>query len=95
MELKRSTALVLMASLGAVLFAWSHAQSKAYTAVASTSREAVQNRDTNLILAGAPVPMVTTPIIGRNLNLAVPLYEPVTQGEVIGTGMEEPQGSGR
>jgi membrane fusion protein (multidrug efflux system) len=89
MKLKRSISLILMTSVAAALFAWSHAQSKARKAVASASRQLAQDDNPGLILTGTIVPMITTPINGQNLNLAVPLNTWVKRGEVIGTA--EPQ----
>ena len=85
MKLNRALALVVMAFLGTAVFAWSHAHRKARKAVASASHALVQNLDAGLILAGKIVPMITKPIIGRNLNLAVPLNTWVKQGDTIGT----------
>lgn len=94
MRLKRLMALILMTSLGSALLAWNHAHSKAHKAVPAASRELVQDDDTGLILAGTLVPMITTPIVGRNLNLAVPLSTWVNRGEVIGTA-EAPTAPGQ
>jgi multidrug resistance efflux pump len=75
-------ALMLMTSLGAALFVWSHARTKAYKSVNAAPTKLLRN---GLILPGTVFPMITTPIVGGNLNLAVPLNVWVKQGEVIGT----------
>ena len=85
MKLNRWMALILMTSLGAALFVWSHAQTKAYKSVNAAPTQLLRDEDTGLILPGTVFPMITTPIVGRNLNLAVPLNVWVKQGEVIGT----------
>ncbi len=85
MKLNRSMALILMTFLGTAVFAWNHAQSKAHKAIAPASRQLAQAHNTGLILTGTIVPMITTPIVSRNLNLAVPLNTWVERGEVIGT----------
>jgi multidrug efflux pump subunit AcrA (membrane-fusion protein) len=82
MKLNRWMALMLMTSLGAALFVWSHARTKAYKSVNAAPTKLLRN---GLILPGTVFPMITTPIVGRDLNLAVPLNVWVKQGDVIGT----------
>lgn len=90
MKLKRSMALILMTGCAAAIFAWSHAESKARKAAASASRQLVPADDASLILAGTIGPAITTPIIGRNWNLTVPLNTWVNRGDVIGTEESQP-----
>jgi multidrug resistance efflux pump len=95
MKLKRLTTIILMASLGTALFAWNHVHAKAHRAkahktVVSVSRQLVHDDDTGLLLAGTIVPLITTPIMGRNLNLEVPLNTWVRRGDVIGTAVPQP-----
>jgi multidrug resistance efflux pump len=85
MKLNRSIALVLMTSVAVAIFAWSLAHSRARKAVASASRQLAPDDNPGLVLAGTIIPAITTPIIGRNLNLAIPLNTWVERGEVIGT----------
>ncbi len=89
MERNRFTTLMLITCLGAALFAWSHAQFKARQTVASAIPQLARDDDTSLTLAGTIVPAITTPIIRRNWNLAVPLNIWVKRGDVI--GIEETQ----
>ena len=90
MKLKRSMAIVLMTCGAAAIFAWSHAESRARKAAAPASRQLVPADDTSLILAGTIGPATTTPISGRNWNLAVPLNTWVYRGEAIGTEESQP-----
>jgi membrane fusion protein, multidrug efflux system len=92
MKLKRLTTLILLTSLGTALFAWSHVHAKAHRAAVSASRQLVHHDGTGLLLAGAIGPMITTPIMGRNLNLVVPLNTWVRRGDVIGTAVPQPPG---
>ena len=85
MKLNRWMALILMTSLGVAMFVWSHAQTKAYKSVNAAPTQPLRDEDTGLILPGTVFPMITTPIVGGNLNLAVPLNVWVKQGDVIGT----------
>lgn len=94
MKFKRSMAIILMTSCGAAVFAWSHAESRARKAVASANRQVVWDEDANLILAGTIGPAVTTPIIGRIWNLAVPLNTWVKRGQVVGTEASEATAAG-
>jgi len=85
MKLNRWMALLLMASVGAALFVWSHAQTRTHMSVNAAPVQPLGDEDTGLVLPGTVFPMITKPIAGRNLNLAVPLNVWVKQGDVIGT----------
>src|SRR6478609_3935966 len=85
MKLNRWMTLILMTSLGVAMFVWSHAQRKAYKSVNAAPTKLLRSEDTGLILQGTVLPMITTPIVGRDLNLAVPLNAWVKRGDVIGT----------
>ena len=73
MNVNRWMAPILMACLGVAMFVWSHAQTKAYKSVNAAATQPRRDEDTELILPGTVFPMITTPIVGGNLNLAVPL----------------------
>ena len=85
MNVNRWMAPILMTSLGVAMFVWSHAQTKAYKSVNAAPIQPRRDEDTGLILPGTVFPMITTPIVGGNLDLVVPLNVWVKQGEVIGT----------
>src|SRR5262245_39537251 len=85
MKLNRWMALILMTSLGAGVFVWSHTRTNTYKSVNAAPIQTPRGEDTGLILTGTVLPMITTPIAGRNLKLAVPLNVWVKRGDVIGT----------
>ena len=86
MKLNRWMALIL----DDVALAWQCSSGvtpgrEAYKSVNAAPTQPLRDEDTGLILPGTVFPMITTPIVGRNLNLAVPLNVWVKQGDVIGT----------
>ena len=83
MRLKRSTVLILIASLAAALLGGIFAHSTRKTVVRAKD-ELDLNHETSLILHGTLIPMITIPIAARDLKLIVPLNTQVQQGEVIG-----------
>lgn len=85
MRFKRSIALIIGATCAAALFAWSHAQSRSVKAVILDAGQ--DANDTNILtLAGTIGPMITAPIMGRDLDPMVSLGTLVRRGDVIGTG---------
>jgi multidrug efflux pump subunit AcrA (membrane-fusion protein) len=89
MKLNLWIAMIFMTSLGAALFVWNHAQTKAYHSINAAPIRPLRDEDTGVVLTGTLCPMITTPIVGRNLNLAVPLNVWVKHGDVIGTAASE------
>ncbi len=85
MKWNRLMALALVMSLGAALFVWRHAQAKAHKVVTAALIQPVPDGNPSLTLTGILFPVITTPLSGRHVNLAVPLNTWVKQGEVIGT----------
>ena len=85
MKLNRWMALILVSCLGVAMFVWSHAHTKAYKSDNAAPIQQRRDEDTGLILPGTVFPMIKAPIVGGNLNLAVPLNVWVRQGDVIGT----------
>ena len=95
MKLNRWMALIFMTSLGAALVVWNHGETRDYKSINAAPIQLLRDEDTGVILTGTLFPMITTPIVGRNLNLAVPLNVWVKQGEVIGTAASASRSRGQ
>jgi multidrug resistance efflux pump len=85
MKLKRSILLILLALCAAALFGLGRAELRSHKKSASTSRNAEQDGEPGLSLAGTIGPTITVPVIARHLYLTVPINAAVKRGDVIGT----------
>lgn len=84
MKLKRSILLILLALCAAALFGLGRAELRSHKKSAST-RNAEQDGEPGLSLAGTIGPTITVPVLARNLHLTVPINGAVKRGDVIGT----------